>query len=226
LARARPIIFTGWSIEKIRDRQKTATRRIVRHLRPGTDYRISGPHIVNGQPTCQWSAFTGTAARGQHVPFTCLYGNAGDHLWVKEDFATRLDAEHKTIRVRYPADGKDGPVHVVPAELVPPQYWTSTYVSRRSRHMPKWAARIWLEVTAIRVERLQSITEEDAKLEGVEPWYEADLRPDGELREGPSIAYRAGFHDSWDGIYAKQGYGFDANPFVWVCAFRVLEPRQ
>jgi hypothetical protein len=96
------------------------------------------------------------------------------------------------------------------------------WFKRPSIFMPRWASRITLEVTGVRVERLQEITEEDAIREGTEPAYLADLRPDGLLRDGPSHAYRAGFHDLWDSINGKT-YPWASNPFVWVIEFRRID---
>ena len=91
--------------------------------------------------------------------------------------------------------------------------------------MPRWASRITLEITDVRVERLQEISEDDARAEGAE-WYGfADLQPNGELREGPSFAYRAGFHDLWDSINADR-CPWESNPFVWAVSFRKIEVAQ
>jgi hypothetical protein len=70
--------------------------------------------------------------------------------------------------------------------------------------MPRWASRITLRVTRVGVERLQSISEEDARAEGVEPY--------GHI-----------FERLWDSINAKRGYGWDVNPWVWVVSFEVME---
>ena len=71
--------------------------------------------------------------------------------------------------------------------------------------MPRWASRINLEITDIRVERVQDITEEDAKAEGVD-WY-------------PAMRANRLFQSLWDSINAKRGYAWDVNPWVWVVEF-------
>jgi hypothetical protein len=84
--------------------------------------------------------------------------------------------------------------------------------------MPRWASRITLEVTGVRVEPLQEITEEDARAEGVVPSIVgSDL---------DAMKYRAGFCSLWDGINAERGYGWTVNPWVWVVSFKLLEARN
>ena len=76
--------------------------------------------------------------------------------------------------------------------------------------MPKWAARIWLEVTDIRVERLQDISEEDAIREGIGNWIQVQVDTE------PSVVFK----DMWDSINAKRGYSWESNPWVFVYDFR------
>jgi hypothetical protein len=84
-----------------------------------------------------------------------------------------------------------------------------------SIHMPRWASRIDLEVTAVRVERVQDISEEDARKEGVTPMeYEGMEHPDNPWMSAQ--AHRDAFRDLWQSIYSN----WDANPFVWVYEFR------
>jgi hypothetical protein len=148
------------------------------------------------------------------------YGVPGDRLWVRETWvssyqngcwgtAFRADMSFVQGKRAHPK----GP-HFHAKELGPHVRW------RPSIFMPRWASRITLEITGVRVQRLQDISEEDAQAEGSEWYGVADLRPDGELREGPSVAYRAGFHDLWDSINEKRGFGWDANPWVWAITFK------
>ena len=82
--------------------------------------------------------------------------------------------------------------------------------------MPRWASRIDLEITDIRVERVQEITEEDAMAEGV--WGKDE--PYQGVGDLPSDRFR----DLWDSINAKRGYGWDIKPWVWVISFRRIKP--
>jgi len=79
--------------------------------------------------------------------------------------------------------------------------------------MPRWASRLTLEVTGVRVERVQDISEEDAETEGVEP---PMLHPDDPANLDVA---RGAFADLWDAINAKRGYGWASNPWVWVVTF-------
>jgi hypothetical protein len=89
--------------------------------------------------------------------------------------------------------------------------------------MPKWAARTWLEVTGVRAERLQEITEEGAIAEGVPPWDFDPQQPmtTGEL--GADSPYRGGFAVVWDDINEK--HTWKSNPWVWVYQFKLLEAQ-
>jgi hypothetical protein len=84
------------------------------------------------------------------------------------------------------------------------------YSKRSSIFMPRWASRLTLEITAVRVERLKDITIEDAQAEGVTP-----LGVEGDGRR-----WRASFRELWDSLNAKRGYGWDKNPWAWVISFK------
>lgn len=111
---------------------------------------------------------------------------------------------------------------------------------RPSIHMPKEAARIWLEVEEVRVERVQDITENDADWEGVGKcpyehrvygaygyghdsmcWAEGDCR---NPNKACSKSLREHFCEYWNSLYAKRGFGWDTNPWVWVIEFEVTKP--
>ncbi|MGA7781148.1 MAG: hypothetical protein WCA85_26045 [Paraburkholderia sp.] len=143
----------------------------------------------------------------------CPYGTPGDRLWVRETFAhmyrgnaapeTRCDDD-----VVYRADG-----------FSHDEYAYGSW--KPSIHMPRWASRITLEVTGVRVERLCDISEQDAAAEGMVPRW-----PDGvEIRHDcSSNMCRDLFRTLWDGLNAGRGYGWDANPWVWVVEFRRAHP--
>ena len=131
----------------------------------------------------------------------CPYGPPGTRLWVRETWAYSSDWDHYN--------------QLSPKE---PYLYRSTYPDapvskwRPSIFMPRWASRILLEVKAVRVERVQDISEEDAQAEGAERMHIDDL--------GQSFkTYRRGFESLWDSINAKLGCGWDKNPWVWVIEF-------
>ena len=136
-----------------------------------------------------------TSPAGALVDFDCPYGRPGDRLWVRETFSYDAKLHFRGDRgpCWYWADGN-------------PEYgdWTKP---RPSIHMPRWASRITLEITGVRVERLQSISEEDALAEG------ATLHKD----KDPDYGYAGWYRALWESINGPDSWA--ANPFVWVIEF-------
>lgn len=176
----RPILFSGPMVRAILEGRKTMTRRII------TDESIISLR-EDGTP-------------GKVQP-RCRYGKPGDRLWVRETFA--LTQHNLPV---YKADSRDKDGKLWPSVKSDP----NGVLWRPSIYMPRWASRIDLEITGIRVERLQDITEDDAKMEGVEPY-----DPDNGL-------YVAGFYELWESINGTGSW--DKNPWVWVVEFRRVKP--
>lgn len=137
----------------------------------------------------------------------CPYGAAGDRLWVRETWASD-DGRAAWYRA-------DGETH------------NAGLPWRPSIHMPRWASRLTLEVTGIRVERLQDISEEDAKAEGaLEICDICGNPPEDEVHWAceadyvPQVSHRVGFQDLWESINSPGSWGL--NPWVWVVGFRRL----
>lgn len=130
----------------------------------------------------------------------CPYGQPGDRLWVREAcMVCDIGIEQ---HVAYRADGE------------PDESWLRPLRWRPSIHMPRWASRITLEVTGVRVERLQDISDADAKAEGAPmSWASAQYR---------GGTWRQGFSDLWRQINGPDSW--DANPFVWVVSFKRITP--
>ena len=131
----------------------------------------------------------------------CSYGQPGDLLWVKETFcAWYPEKNHVSYRADYHPDDE---------KMV--EYSGNKIIWKPSRYMPKKYARLWLRITNVRVERVQEISEADAKLEGMEAeWRQATH---------PKKTYRAGMQSIWDSLNAKRGYPWKSNPYVWVVEF-------
>jgi hypothetical protein len=192
---------------------------------------------------------------GYHEILTCPYGKPGDILWVRETWCVGAwDENTGSICVDYKADGcarrdwiriennarfekywiestddastaglsfdGDGQYHWEPGQG--PTRW------RPSIFMPREAARIFLRVTNVRVERLQEITEDEARAEGINwlddacyennRWSPTFNDPDS----GGSPVFRDGFKALWDSLNLKRGYGWDTNCWVWVIEFAKL----
>jgi len=106
----------------------------------------------------------------------------------------------------------------------------------RAQHMPLEFVRMRLRVERVWAERVQEISEADAKAEGVSPrvWFAPWGAPETEQRDvsglpgfqGENLAYRNAFATSFDRIYAKRGLGWDANPWAWACEFEMIEAKR
>lgn len=217
----RPIIFSAPMIRAILDGRKTQTRRVVGSQPPEGTVRFrhqnesplsppwSEPQWWSyseefGQESCTWEA-------------RCPYGVPGDELWVRERFrADRpftgdMDHDFTTERIHYYAD--DHPKYRDQDKWKP------------SIHMPRKLSRIQLLVKDVRVERVQEISEEDAKAEGA-PAGQAIDAVSGKLvtfAEGPCY-YRAGFQWLWNSINGKKpGCSWADSPWCWVVVFEVRE---
>ena len=209
------ILFTGEMVRAILDGRKTQTRRLVKP-QPHEGSKLWGMIQHDGEPRALFWC------EGQPSNYgTCLPMHVGDRLWVRETWG--LMAYHDTtdwcrdsVAKMTEADVRDRFLveHAanwnLPSESA---YW------RPSIHMPRWASRIDLEITAVRVERVQDITEDDAKAEGVTPDdYEGYEHPDNPTLS--CAAHRYSLRDLWQSIYAN----WDANPWVWVYEFRRIKP--
>ena len=208
----RPILFKALMVCAILDGRKTQTRRPIKPQWP--DARkcwISETGLLSGESLIQ----TDELKKGSTVvdrytsTIRCPFGEPGDRLWVRETWGPRAgfyEIEICETRTReldvQPCLYRATDEHPTDS---PGTDW------RASIHMPRWASRILLEVTAVRVERIQDITEEDAKAEGVErmAWLTC-------------MSYRTGLAEGWSEIYESKGYGWDANPWVWVVEFKVV----
>lgn len=198
----RPILFSGPMVRAIREGRKTQTRRIAKEQRHPLGYSIK-PYGVAQE------FLGGTEA------IRCPYGKPGDRLWVRETWNAwrqsnleynewdTCDCAPSEIPERYGAVKLE---YAATSQSVGP--W------RPSIHMPRLASRITLEIVSVRVERLQDISEEEAKAEGCE-WSQWSFP--NSTRPGKS-AYRA----LWESI---NGVGsWDLNPWVWVIEFKEVKP--
>ncbi|MDP8601536.1 hypothetical protein QZQ18_18905 [Serratia marcescens] len=211
----RPVIFNGEMVRAILDGRKTQTRRALNWKRqPYTE-------MAERDDGSLWP-WAEDGERGGDIWFSCPFGEVGDRLWVRETFAA-FDADWK--HPGKPHDLKDGPWPnvVYPASVAKIPDGTC----RPSIHMPRWASRMTLEITAVRVERLNDISEEDAKAEGVRaignnfgngPAYCDYLLPN--LDDTAEWYNRASdsFKSLWKSIYGAESWR--ANPWVWVIEFR------
>jgi hypothetical protein len=231
----RPILFTGEMVRAILDGRKTQTRRVVKpqperwidkyvpsaspeHWLPQGVY-ISDPAGALGRGPIE--------VRSNAPPVRCPYGQPGDRLWVREGFRYWWDddppngtglycvIQYRDMTISKPApgaieDSDEG--HRFAERCDRHQQW------RPSIHMPRWASRITLEITEVRAERVQQISEGDANAEGCGLGCTVKSERFGRYMSAGQYA----FAELWDSINAKRGLGWEANPWVWVIGFRKL----
>lgn len=199
-----PILMNTFSVQGILDGRKTQSRRVIKG---NPDYEwldyitdVLG-HIWTGEEH-ETGPFICTAD-GKEI--RCPYGIPGDLLWVKEIWRSNWSKELlNRDNVYYKADAPNDIYHAGDG-------WKS------SLFMPKAAARIWLEIVEVRVERLQDISEQDAIAEGLLDAGHGAWTFPGTDRVWHSAAYC--YAALWDAINAKRGYAWDDNPWVWVISF-------
>ncbi|HCI2791682.1 TPA: hypothetical protein NOT72_002574 [Pseudomonas aeruginosa] len=216
----RPILFNDQMVRAILEGRKTVTRRVMKPQ--PTPSKDGGHHwpckvhqsmlhvereLQNGE--CCWCGLAEAA---------CPYGQPGDRLWVREAWAA--DAQVDAIA---PRDLSQGEPIWYPADFSVRQTGCSMISKGRGRpsiHMPRWASRILLEITAVRIERLQDISEKQALAEGVELegegvcWAGAA----GTASDSPVESFRL----LWELINGAGSW--NANPWVWVVEFKRVTP--
>lgn len=204
----RPILFSSEMVRAILDGRKTQTRRIVKqrggwpvvavheHREPFTD---SPPGDVFYSLDCDNKS--GRIFVEQNV--RCPHGAPGDQLWVRESLVKGSAGLVSWKACPWSGPRRDG-------EFVD---WPWSRDTLTSIHMPRWASRLTLEVESVRVERVQDISEADAKAEGV--------RPENAAINGMDGAYQNAFVDAWVAINGEEGW--QSNPWVWAITFRVLK---
>jgi len=195
-----PILFSTPMVQAIFAGNKTMTRRIIKPQPPKQWDKCKPVKNSTGE-IFSWD-FYNSSDRLDHgyLKVKCPYGQPGDRLYVKEAIK-RIDWADGIPGIAYVADNE--PVW----DMTRPCQWVWKNKGLPSMYMPKSIARIWLEVVSVRVERLQDITEQDARAEGVMPdprWH---------------YQYCEVFARLWDSLNKNRGFSWDSNPFVWVIEF-------
>lgn len=215
--RERPILFSGEMVKAILDGRKTQTRRIINFRDPyqkdqPREYGFAKPQF---QIPDHFVWFTMDARR--RLCLRCPYGKPGDRLWVRETteryYLPNILTGEPTNALcgRYVAD--QAPV------LTSGEFNLAWWYSKKTCppiHMPRWASRITLELTAVRIERLIDITEADAQAEGASDTFSREKCP-GFIDD---MRYTATFSTLWDSIHGDGAWA--TNPFVWVLSFKPL----
>ena len=205
---------------------KTQTRRIVKGVTG--DKPNFGAFLVTGKgfegERRRLYYLTEERDRESFVKNACPYGVPGDRLWVRETWATAKALDDLPPRV----SGERTPYWFQADDFIknPPRVVTSIPRGkwRPSIHMPRWASRLSLEVVSVRVERLQEISEEDAKAEGCSGGTEYDTMPGESHLMHPirDVSAKEEDRDLWERINGKGSW--DLNPWVWVVESRRIQP--
>jgi hypothetical protein len=217
----RPILFSTPMIQSLLAGRKTQTRRMAavpvgdHHGIDIMDWGLSEhPHLSEGKWTYTVQTDVDDSRAFELKP---KYGHAGDIIWCRESWFPAAINGNKVMVGFYDKDPDN--TYEFTTEKI--DFYLKQMNKGRmipSIHMPKEAARIWLQVTDVRVERLQDITEEDAQAEGVELVDYYDIPKDGIQYQAHSN--KEAFESLWQSINSTESW--DANPWVWVVSFEVL----
>ncbi|UUN99189.1 hypothetical protein I9054_006990 [Acinetobacter bereziniae] len=203
----RPILFSALMVNAILEGRKIQTRRMLKVQPPLTDKNIMPLYTMEPEPKVTEVTMHEVMDNGMPFPSSlsrhnCPYGKIGDHLWVRETFRLYDSDEcpHADFPCGCPRNGT--PLFKASHDCGDGEKWTP------SIHMPRWASRILLEITNIRVERLQDISESDCLKEGVGSPILRDCK-------------KPKFMQLWESINGADSWA--ANPWVWVVEFKVVK---
>lgn len=234
--RERPVLFSAPMVRAILAGTKTQTRRVVKLPANAKHVQYWTPPSGKSEPgwadpgVNYWTPDPSGEADSNHLD-RCPYGQPGDRLWVREkcqayELPSGLDG------VRYLADDSFTPIENSEEAA---ERWgeLACYGMKKSGppecrnvpsiHMPRWASRILLEITAVRVERLNGISETDAEAEGIQ------RVPVGKLitftvpgTDIEKLGARAAYEKLWESINGPGSW--EANPWVWIVEFKRVQP--
>lgn len=207
----RPILFSGPMVRALIDGHKTQTRRVVTP-QPDWDHEVVETRLDG----LTWPIGKYGQQCGGPIPLPRFA--VGDRLWVRESIGRRpasflgVEATNGVETAFYKADDDDV-IETAGFNVCP--WWKAK--SLPGMHMPRWASRLTLIVTDVRVQRLQEINEVDAWDEGVQDC--------GEIDGGRQISGygKTLYANLWDSLNADRGYGWKTNPWVCAVSFNVIK---
>lgn len=192
----RPIIFSTPMVQAILNGSKSQSRRVIKTQPIPTEY--SDDFV--------WKQRVRNSAG---ILLECPYGQVGDLLWVRETWCVSSEWD-KLPPSKLPVKARETVIHKADG-------FERTGRWRSSRFMPRWASRILLEITEVRVERVQEISREDIRTEGIM------LPPSPRYTPGKFSELHQEFAAVWDSLNAKRGYGWSEDPWIWVISFRRIK---
>jgi len=239
----RPILFNADMVRAVLDGRKTQTRRIMTVQPESNQFgllRITDSTKRSDIGKYHWAESNATGNHVRSKLFACPFGAVGDRLWVKETWSVVSHAfDDDGLMIDYVPDRPATTVHEKPFGR---GYYSghAIYAAdggftwgdddgcvdgrscwKPSIHMPRWASRITLEITGVRVERLQDISEEDALAEGVIPEPCDHIRRSCEEIGCCGDTEKGEFGALWKSIHGDDGW--QVNPWVWVVEFKRVE---
>ena len=219
----RPILFSAPMVRAILDGRKTVTRRALNAQAMkniGYGVRLGECHELPTEGPLHPNSV-------DYYNDFCPFGQPGDRLWLRETWYCDHFEVQKGPYLQ-PADmhdldqsREDGELVYAADGLAPYEQEQPTW--KPSIHMPRWASRILLEITDVRVERLQDISEEQAKAEGVRLYTDHSELGDWWHVEGIET-YSADPRKSFELLWSSVGGDWNANPWVWVVEFKRVTP--
>lgn len=222
----RPILFSTPMIQALLDGRKTQTRRILKCTHKNDSgkivweepYRFENGHYPNHgmYRNEQWELWGELDEDGRGLlhewGFKCPYGVVGDKFWVRETFFLRCSGTMPVFR----ADivNRSGEAEAAGMGAMYGGWKPSIF-------MPRWVSRLTLEITDIRVERVKSISNDDARAEGV---YASPHRGAtcGYFETGVDQCFGCSYRMLWNQINGPSGRGWEYDPLVWAISFKVL----
>ncbi|MBO1726960.1 hypothetical protein I3E94_20385 [Klebsiella pneumoniae] len=211
----RGMIFNGEMVRAILDGRKTQTRRPIKWKQ--TRFTEIGEREDGS--SWPWSEDAEHACDFWHP---CPFGAVGDRIWVRETFAALEPGSYEQAK---PQEGHCQDLRYAATDrLAKSDADIRGYKWVPSIHMPRWASRILLEITGVRVERLNAISEEDVDAEGFAGDYPTSVFPNlfpGEPKDWSHLSMRDCYGVLWKSIYGQENW--NANPWVWVISFERIE---
>ena len=243
----RPMLMSEPMVKATRELIKTHTRRVIKPQVDTSLWKLEainipkkwrkmpclgpGHHIEENM----WGLYN-KDDDASSVPYTgrkCPYGKLGDRLWIKETHYLYgkwvKNGKTKTGRQRWKFKCLLTQVRYyddVPEKVQSSLSGKSGWYKRPSIFMPRWASRIDLEITDIRVERVHDVSTLSARAEGCLPCIGKSVCGVAMCHGCPSDNPRAWFAQLWDSINAERGFGWDVNPWVWVIEFKNITEKK
>ena len=227
---ARPIIFSSDMVLAILNGSKTQTRRLVKPQPPARQKNVQYPaiEVLSSSPlvrrdrldACRFWEYAGDGTSSSQL-VKSSHGGPMDRLWVREAWCLN-DPEFEHQQPPTPRPSEKGRWAYYRATEPDIEGAEGKSPWKTSIYMPRWASRLTLEITSLRVERLQNITEEDAQSEGIdhdEKWWYGPTHP---VKDMPKVFHNAksAYRSLWNELHPGAHENWAVNPWIWAISFK------